>query len=101
MSNTQDHLTKAVEKADYTYEIAPDEPCDIAVVYAVADQLERDPLQMPELLSTAIDIDVLNDVFTGEPTRDAYRPALSFCYCGLDITVYPGRVLLNQGVDAD
>ena len=101
MSNAQDRLTEAVERADYTYEIAPDEPCNIAIVSAVADQLERDPLQMPELLSTAIDIDVLNDVFEGELTGDAYRPALSFCYCGLDITVYPGRVLLNEDSNAD
>jgi hypothetical protein len=77
------------------YERPSDQPCSVAVVSAVADELERDPLALPELLHTAIDVDALDAMFAQGETPTASDPTFSFDYCGYRVEVRPGAVVLE------
>ncbi|MFD1514071.1 HalOD1 output domain-containing protein [Halomarina rubra] len=81
----------------HDYELAANQPCSVTIVYAVADVLGRDPLELPELLYNAIDVDALDALFSSTGRPPSASPSLSFEFCGLMITVQPeGLTLLPE-----
>lgn len=77
----------------YTCEIAPDEPCSLAVVRAVAAVDGRKPVDLPELLQTVVDADALDQLFAGPCEALDSEMTLSFPYCGYLVTVHADRTL--------
>lgn len=83
------------EATDQSYPIPPNTPCGVAVVYVLADRLECDPLELPELLASAIDVDALNAMFAHNNGPPAGDPSLLFQYCGYIVRVRTGELTLR------
>ncbi len=84
------------ERDIHQYEVAGSEPHGVAVVRAVADQLGCDPLDVPELLYYAIDVDAVDAIFSSETNSLASNPSLSFQYCGFTVSIEPTHVELAE-----
>lgn len=74
-----------------TYPISPDEQPSTAVVFAVADALGRDELDLPPL-GDAVDPDALNALL---PTASS-DVTVTFRYAGFEIDVGTGAVELRE-----
>lgn len=84
-----------------TYEVGPDEPYSVAIVCAVADASDTDPMKLPELLCDAVAVDAMESMFADvEPARSG-DVRLSFLYCGFSVTVAPQRIVLSDRPTAD
>ncbi|WP_276255820.1 HalOD1 output domain-containing protein [Halomontanus rarus] len=68
-----------------------------AVVRAVADLNECDPLELPPLIDS-IDPDVLNQLFPSETASSVDR--LVFSYCGYEVTVGQTEIRLRSQGEA-
>lgn len=74
----------------------PDTDPSMAVIEAVAGVRGEDPVDLPETLSSAVDPDALDRLFSD--TSDGIRTGrVSFTYCGCDVTVHAdGRVEVTE-----
>lgn len=79
--------------AGCTYEVAPDEPCSLAVVRTVAAVDGRDPADLPAPLQSVVDGDALDQLFAGSCEGLAPELTLSFPYYGYLVTVHADRTL--------
>ncbi|WP_248516637.1 HalOD1 output domain-containing protein [Salinarchaeum laminariae] len=61
------------------YSVAPDEPLDVAVVYAVAASKGVDPMGLDEPLNGAIDADALRQLFASAGDSLTARFVLDGC----------------------
>ena len=87
MSRSKHHTTGC------TYEVAPDEPCSLAVVRAVAAVDGRDPTDLPDPLQSVVDSDTLDRLFAGSYEGLDPELTLSFPYCDYLVTVHADRTL--------
>lgn len=82
------------------YDIGDGERYSVAVVEAVADAADRDPLEFSEPLYSVVDPDVLDRLFPDVATSADGNQFVSFTYCGYRVTVRPGEVIVAR-TDAD
>lgn len=80
----------------YTFSVGTDEECTVAVVQAVATVLECDPLNLPELLYEAVDVDALNALFRRYRKLSTDTLFVSFEYCGHVVDVAPERIVVSS-----
>jgi hypothetical protein len=79
-----------------TFPVEHDERCSVVIPQAAADVLECPPLELPELLYDAVDVDAVDALFRPEGEASDDSPFVSFEYCGLVVSVTPGRVVVSQ-----
>lgn len=84
------------ERETHRYEVAGSEQHGVAVIRAVADQMGCDPLDVPELLYYAVDVDAVDAIFSPETNPVASNPSLSFHYCGFAVSIEPTHVELAE-----
>ena len=94
MNDTQESSTRplvvASEGGTHVYTSGPDERTSEAVVAAVTNVADEDPLSLPSLYE-AIDPDALDDVFRHRTST----VTVSFLFAGYEITVRDGAVLVE------
>lgn len=103
MSDPSAGNTESPAQVTHTYEIQRDHPCGVAIVSAMAQTLNTDPLELPELLYTAVNVDALNALF--DPDADVAPmtsdPVFSFRYCGHRVEITPDELTLTPAEDAE
>lgn len=79
----------------HVFGVRPDDSHTLAIVTGVAEVLDCDPLNLPELLYDSVDVDALNALFTLDG-RLTDAPFVSFEYCGYTVGVEPRRIVVSS-----
>lgn len=77
------------------FSVKQDEKCSVAIPQAMADVLDCTPLELPEMLYDAVDIDAVDALFQLGQESSADSLFVSFEYCGLVVNVAPGQIVLT------
>lgn len=99
MANSDTHIPPTEDPFDETdghrvqWTNEPQSTLVSAIVTAVADLNECDPLELPPLIDS-IDPDVLNRLFSPETASSMDR--LVFSYCGYEVTVGQTEIRLRS-----
>jgi hypothetical protein len=86
----------AAEHAVVTTRLPAEESTAVAVVFAVADALDCDPVEL-ESLSTRVDPEAL-DTMTERAAGTGSKLSISFSFAGCAVTVTPARIRVRRRV---
>ncbi|MFC5970020.1 HalOD1 output domain-containing protein [Halomarina salina] len=86
--------TESLAHRGHRYEPVEGERCSVAVVNAVAEAIDSDPLELPQVLGDVIDADALDALVEVRRADSTVRLAVSFEFCGCTVEVAPDGVVL-------